>query len=101
MRTRNRAYDIGVISVILKRLNEERLPRLFTIRRRVEHGERLSDREIAYLEQSIADARQAAPLLERNPEYHDMAARLLHLYKEITDMALENESNQAQKSARE
>ncbi len=91
MRTRNRAYDLGVISVMLKRLNDERLPRVLAIKQKVSDGNRLENRDIAYLQQSFADARQAAPLLDRNPEYHDFAARLLHLYKEITDRALENE----------
>ena len=91
MQVRERSHDLGVITVILKRLNNERLPRVLAIKHRVENGERLQDWDIAYLEQSFADARQAAPLLERNPEYLDLAAQLIHLYKEITDRALENE----------
>jgi hypothetical protein len=91
MRTGKKAHDLGVISVMLRRLNNERLPRVLAIKQKVDNGKRLEDWDIAYLEQSFADARQAAPLLERNPEYHDFAARLLHLYKEITDRALENE----------
>jgi hypothetical protein len=91
MPVRHRSHDLGVISVILKRLNNERLPRVFAIKQKVDNGNRLDDWDIAYLEQSFTDARQIAPLLERNPEYHDLAARVLHLYKEITDRALENE----------
>jgi hypothetical protein len=91
MQVRQRSHDLGVISVMLKRLNNERLPRVLAIKQKVDNGNRLEDWDIAYLEQSFADARQAAPLLERNPEYHDLAARLIHLYKEISDRALENE----------
>lgn len=91
MQVRHRLHDLGVISVMLKRLNNERLPRVLAIKQKVANGDRLEDWDIAYLEQSFIDARQAAPLLERHPEYQNLAAHLLHLYKEITDKALENE----------
>lgn len=93
MRVGDSSHDLGVISVILKRLNDERLPRVLKIKQKVDNGERFTDSDIAYLQQSFADARQAGPLLERNPEYHNLASQLLHLYKEITDKALENERN--------
>lgn len=76
---------------MLQGLINERLPRLHSIKRRLENGERLSDWNIAYLQQSFNDARRIETMLERNPEYRDLVARLLHLHKEITDKALENE----------
>jgi hypothetical protein len=91
MRTGNRIYDLGVLTVILKGLSDECLPRLLAMKRRVDNGERLSDWHIAYLERSCADARWIESLLERNPEYRDLVAGLLHLYKDIADRALENE----------
>jgi hypothetical protein len=30
-------------------------------------------------------------LLDRHPEWQDLAARMVHLYKEITETALKNE----------
>jgi hypothetical protein len=91
MHIRHPLHDLGVISVMLKRLNDERLPRVLAIKTKVDNGNRLEDWDIAYLEQSFTDARQIAPLLERNPEYNHLVARLIHLYKEITDKAIENE----------
>jgi hypothetical protein len=32
------------------------------------------------------------PLIERNPEYQDLAARAMHLYNEILAKAAENEA---------
>jgi hypothetical protein len=37
------------------------------------------------------DAGKAYTIVERHPELHDLAARLVSLYGEITDKALQNE----------
>lgn len=37
------------------------------------------------------DAQSVRGLVDRHPEWLDLAAKLIHLYKEITDKALENE----------
>ena len=89
----NEEKDLGTISVLLKRLNEERIPHILAIKDRVDAGHLLSDADIAYLEKAIEDARLASSLVHRHPEYHDLAARILGLYKEITDRALENEKS--------
>jgi len=39
----------------------------------------------------LRDADQVRPVVERHPEYQDLAARILHLYREITEKALANE----------
>jgi hypothetical protein len=31
------------------------------------------------------------PLLAQHPEYQELAGRMMHLYKEITDKGLQNE----------
>jgi len=75
----------------MKGLVDEHLPRLLSIKRRLDNGEKLSDWNIVYLEKSFIEARRIEALLERNPEYRVLMARLLHLYREITERALENE----------
>ncbi len=54
-------------------------------------GERLHDSDLAFLEEVFADTRQVKPFLDGYPQYHELAARMVNLYKEITDKALENE----------
>lgn len=54
-------------------------------------GETLDEFDIEFLEQVFKDAQSIRPLVERHPEWQDLAAKMMGLYKEITDKALENE----------
>jgi hypothetical protein len=85
------SQDLGLITVLLKRLQTQRLPRALALKERVDRGERLTDFDLAFLKEVFADTGQVKPFLDRYPEYRELAARLVNLYKEITDKALENE----------
>ena len=83
--------DAGLIQVLATRLEQQRLPMALDLKERVDRGELLNDFDIQFLEDVFRDAQQGRSLLERHPEWHELAAKLMHLYKEITDKALENE----------
>ena len=85
------SQDLGLIMVLLKRLETQRLPRVLALKERVDRGERLHDTDIAFLQEVFADAGKVKPFLDHYPEYHELAARMVNLYKEITAKALENE----------
>ena len=83
--------DEGVILVLLERFKKQRLPKALRLKERVDAGERLSDADIAFLEEVFSDAQQVMPILDRNPELEGLASQAMQLYREITEQALKNE----------
>ena len=63
------------------------------LKKKVDRGEKLNEFDIQFLEEVFADAQRARGLIERNPEWQELATKMVGLYKEITDKALENEKN--------
>ncbi len=85
------ADDKGVAAMVLERLENERLPRAIDLKEKVDGGARLDDMDIAFLERVFADTEDLKPMVARNPQYHELAAKLIGLYEHITAKALENE----------
>ena len=83
--------EIGVFAVLAKRMVEERLPKALALKERVDRGEVLNELDVAFLKQVIADAGAIRPMMQENPRVLEVAGRMVSLYKEITDKALENE----------
>jgi hypothetical protein len=83
--------DDGVITVLLERFQNIRLPRALDIKARVDKGEKLHENDLAFLGRVLEDAQQIQPLLDRHPEYEELVTRAMHLYNDITKKALENE----------
>lgn len=84
--------DAGVLAVIVERMEQQRLPRALDLKAKVDEGGVLDDLDIEFLEQVFTDSNELKPLLARHPEYQDLAARMMSLYREITTKALENEN---------
>jgi hypothetical protein len=83
--------DTGVMLALVERFNKQRLPRANELKERVDKGERLSDQDIAFLEEVFKDANHIMPLVDKHPEWQKTASRAISLYKEITEKALANE----------
>lgn len=81
----------GILTVLAKRLVEERLPKALALKEKVDRGEVLDDSELAFLEQVMADVGKIPPEVKKNPKFQDAAGRMVQLWKEITTKALENE----------
>ena len=87
----NSNEDAGTIQVILEQLNKYRLPRMLALKKRVDHGEKLTQDDLDFLRLALKEGHEASPLIARHAEYQSLAARLVSLYDEITREALENE----------
>ena len=85
--------DDGLIFVLMERFEKIRLPRALSLKEKVDGGAVLDDDYIAFLEEVFSDSNKIKPLLDRHPEYQELATRVLTLYGEITEKALENEKS--------
>ena len=83
--------DLGLIEVLLERLEKQRLPRLLDIQKKVDEGTSLNDLDVDFLESSMKDANKLIPIIDRHPQYQKLAAEVMALYKDITDKALQIE----------
>ena len=83
--------DNALIQVLAERMEKQRLPRALSLKEKVDRDEILSDFDLQFLTKVFEDAQHIRPLLERHPEWQSLAAKMIRLYKEITDKALENE----------
>ncbi len=85
--------DIGLLEALIERLENERIPRLLDLQKTVNAGESLNEFDLEYLERSIKDAVNNKSLADRHPELQALAMEIIHLYKHISEKALENEKN--------
>jgi len=81
----------GVLEVVMKRFEEQRLPRILDIKKSVDRGDTLSGLDIEFLEQVFLDTQQYAHFVDTHPDFQSLYARVAHLYNEIASEALENE----------
>ena len=85
--------DLGVLQAVLDRLNNQRLPRLLGLQEKVDRGERLSDQDLAFLNEALANAQDLKSYVDRNPDAQSVYAQVVGLDKAITEKALSNEGD--------
>jgi hypothetical protein len=83
----------AMVEVIAKRLVEQRIPRALELKDKLDRGERLNDFDIGFLGEALADATNTMNHIDKHPEWQEVSAKLIDLYREITAKALENESS--------
>jgi hypothetical protein len=85
--------ETGILAVLMERLEKQRLPRILSLKEKVDRGEALDELDLDYLEKMMSDAKKAMPLIDRHPEYQLLATKLIGLYNEITEKALQLEKS--------
>jgi hypothetical protein len=85
--------DAGVIMALIERFERQRLPTLLQLKEKIDNGAALSNVDIEFLDKVMDDAMRTMPLTEGHPELHSFCAHVVHLYREITTRALQNEPN--------
>ena len=81
----------GILQSLIEEFETHRLPRLLCLRDKVENNEIMSDVDVEFLSQVIDDASRTMHMTTTHPELHEFCLHVVHLYKEITAKALENE----------
>jgi hypothetical protein len=82
---------MGVTLALLERFQTQRLPRALALKERIDRGGLLDEFDIAFLETVFRESASIRTLISKHPEYEPLAAKVIHLYHEITAKALENQ----------
>ena len=82
--------DKGTIQALLLRFNTQRLPRAEAMKEKVDAGELLNDSELRLIRAVHNDAIQIRGLLERHPEYKELAAGALEMWNQIREKDAKN-----------
>ncbi len=83
--------QMGIYEVLIERFEKDRLPRILKIKERVDLGETLDATDFGFLERVLHDAQENKGLIDAMPHCRDLFAKVVHLYRDITAKALQNE----------
>ena len=91
--TRAKTKELGVIQVLLHRLNTYRMPYALELEAKVDRGERLSEFDTSFLKKVLEESKEARRLAAKHPEYEELVSKMTSLYSEIMRKGLENEQD--------
>ena len=81
----------GLLSVLVERFESQHLARALSLKHAVAAGERIGEYDRAFLEAACREALESKHVVDGFPQYQPLFLRTVHLYREISDRALENE----------
>ena len=84
-------YDEGLMTVLLDRYKNQRLPVAEALLKKVEAGDKLNDSDLSFLKETSKIVDEIKPLLDRHPECNAIAAQMMNLCSQIAKKGLSNE----------
>ncbi len=84
-------HDAGIIAGTLQRLNKDHLPRAFSLKKKVDNGNTLSDFDLNFLGRVYNDAMDLTGIVGPHREYQDLMSKMIGLCDGIRKKATENE----------
>ncbi len=84
--------DAATIQTILDRFNHFYLPRVLSLKEKVDAGGCLDDSDTHFLTDVLNNSHNAIAIVDRHPEFQNLAARAISLYHHVTEKGLENEN---------
>lgn len=85
--------ELGVITVLLERLEKQRLPRVLAIKEKVDNGDCLDELDIEFFKDVFEDAHNILPQVDKHPEYQALASRMIQLYHDVMEKATQNQTH--------
>ena len=83
--------DKATLDALIHKLNTRQIPRARRMLERLENGEKLRDEDIDILKLEYDEYMKDWGIVERNPQYTEIATGYVELYTKIIEMALQNE----------
>lgn len=83
--------DLGVITAVLKHLEMEAIPRALAIKLEVDAGQKLSEPDLFFFEEVLAEMGKFLHVIDRHPEFQLVTEKIVTLYHQITEKALKNQ----------
>jgi hypothetical protein len=87
----NTLDDLGVVTVLLERLEKQRLPTALAIKEKLDNGQCLEEFDLDFLKEVFADAQNIMPKVQQHPEYLELVGKVINLYHDITEQAMQNQ----------
>ena len=87
----NNDNDAATIQAILDRFNHFYLPRVLSLKDKVDAGGCLDSSDTHFLTDEFENSQNTIAIIDRHPEFQDLAARAISLYHHVTEKGLENE----------
>lgn len=84
-------HDLGLITVLLDRYQNQRLPAALALLSKVDNGETLNELDLMFVKEVSKDICSNSTLLERHPDCKEIAGSMMSLCCEITKKGLANE----------